>query len=417
VTDGSQIGAGLPGAVRRPFRPLPEWAGIGTRVVHGGHRPDLNAGALAAPIYQTSTFRFPAEHSEAAAAGDVYLYSRMANPSVEGPEEVLRALEGGEEARLFASGMGAITATVLSLLRTGDEVVAPADLYGGTTELLRDLLPRFGVRVRELSPEAARDPESAVSPDTRLVVLETPTNPLLRVYDIARWAAASDRVGALLAVDSTFATPVNQNPLALGADLVLHSGTKYLGGHSDLMAGGVVGPARILRRIDPKQYFGAPLDPFAGFLLHRSLKTLALRVARQNENGRRVAMALAEHPAVARVHYPGRASPEDEAVAARQMRGRGGVLSVSLAGGSAAVERFLRGLRIVHVAASFGGVESLASVPRRTSHSHLTPAELAARGIDDGLVRLSLGIEEPDDLIRDLTEALDASAASSPPPL
>ncbi len=388
------------------FRPLPEWVeGPTTRLVHGARRPDRNAGSVTYPIYQTSTFRFPAAHSEA--VDGPYHYSRNSNPTVEGPAELLRQLEGGEVARLFASGMGAISATVLSLLRTGDEVVALQDLYGGTGGLLADLLPRYGVRVRTLSDGEARSPEAHVRPGTRLALLETPTNPTLRVHDIARWATACDVVGAHLVVDNTFATALNQRPLALGADVVVQSATKYLGGHSDLTAGVVVGPAALLARIDPFDRFGATLDPFAAFLLQRSLGTLALRVARQNENGRRVVEALHRHPAVTRVCYPGSGSPEEEGIAARQMSGRGGMLAISLAGGARAVDAFLHGLRLVQVAASLGGVESLASVPRLTSHRLLSDEARHARGIDDGLVRISLGIEDPDDLVRDLTRALD----------
>jgi cystathionine beta-lyase/cystathionine gamma-synthase len=399
----------------RTRRSLPEWAGPGTRLVHGGWRPDRNAGSVVFPIYQTSTFHFPSEHSES--AGETYLYSRNANPTVEGPEELLRQLEGGESARLFASGMGAIAATVTSLVRPGDEVVALTDLYGGTTGLLHDLRDRYGVRVRELPDAAARDPDAALSGTTRLVLIETPTNPLLRVHDIARWASAADRAGAVLAVDSTFATPVNQNPLALGADLVFHSATKYLGGHSDLLGGVVIGPSRLMDRIDPARTYGAPIDPFAAFLLHRSLKTLAVRLARQNETGQAIARALERHPAVARVYYPGRASPEEESIASRQMRGRGGMLSLSLRGGAPAVARFLGRLEIFHVASSLGGVESLVSEPVRTSHVHCTPAQLAERGIDPSLVRLSLGIEDAPDLLRDLSQALDASSPTVPPSL
>jgi cystathionine beta-lyase/cystathionine gamma-synthase len=402
----------------RRFEPIPPWVGPTTRLVHGARRPDWNAGAVVPPIYQTSTFHYPAEHSEGEAHGATYLYSRTQNPTVEVPAELIRQLEGGEEARLFGSGMGAITATVLSLVRSGDEVLAAGGLYGGTTDLLTDLLPRFDVKVRALSDSAAQQPEQFVSRATRLVVLESPTNPLLRVHDIARWSQACDRVHALLLVDNTFATPINQTPLTLGADLVVHSATKYLAGHSDLLAGALVGPKRLLGRVDAKGYFGAPLDPFAAFLLARSLKTLALRVARQNENGSRVAAAAESHPAVARVHYPGRASTEEEAIAARQMRGRGGVVSLSLTGGAPAVERFLRRLRFVHIASSLGGVESLASVPGQTSHRFVPVEELRAAGIDDGLVRLALGIEDPDDLVRDVTEALDGVEGSSgPPPL
>ncbi len=403
---------------KRPFDPIPAWVGPTTRLVHGARRPDWNAGAVVPPIYQTSTFHYPSEYSEAAEHGNTYLYTRSDNPSVDVPAELIRQLEGGEAVRLFGSGMGAITATVLSLVKPGDEIVAVGGLYGGTSDLLFELLPRFGVRVRSVSEAEAREPEAVLGSPSRLVILESPTNPLLHVHDIARWAAASDRVGAILLVDNTFATPINQNPLALGADLVVESATKSLGGHSDLVAGVLVGPRRLVGRVDAKFYFGATLDPFAAYLLGRSLKTLALRVGRQNENGSRVADAVQGHPAVARVHYPGSASAEEEAIAARQMRGRGGVVSISLRGGRDSVDRFLRALRFVHVASSLGGVESLACVPRLTSHRHLSEEELRAAGIDDGLVRLAFGIEDSADLVRDVTEALDAlEAASKAPPL
>ncbi|HUI38465.1 MAG TPA: aminotransferase class I/II-fold pyridoxal phosphate-dependent enzyme, partial [Thermoplasmata archaeon] len=289
----------------------------------------------------------------------------------------------------------------------GDEIVALPDLYGGTLDLLTRMLPRFGIRVRWVSDAEATDPQRATGPATRMLWLETPTNPLLRVHDIARWGEAADAAGALLVVDGTFATPVNQSPLSLGADLVVHSATKYLAGHSDVIAGAVAGPTDLVARIaETHKLLGPTLDPFAAFLLARGLKTLGLRVARQNDNGLAVARALREHPGVSRVHYPGWASDSEEAIARRQMRGRGGVVAFSLVGGLDAAHRFLDRLRLVHVAASLGGVESLVSLPSETSHHNLTPAERAARGIDEGLVRLSVGIEEADDLVRDLTEAL-----------
>ena len=398
-----------PGFKPRPrFTELPEWVGPSTRLVHGARRPDYNAGAVVPPIYQTANYHFPAEFSESADRGGVYLYSRLANPTVEGPTELVRQLEGGDAARLFASGMGAFSALLLSLLRSGDEVVALDVLYGGTLELLKDTFPRYGVSVRFVGEKEAREPETLLTEKTRLAWVESPTNPLLTVHDIGRWARAADTVGTLLVVDNTFATPIDQSPLALGADLVVHSATKYLAGHSDLVAGAIVGPENLLSRIDSKGDIGSTLDPFAAFLLARSLKTLALRVARHNENGRRVAEALAAHPLVRRVYYPGRASADEEAIAARQMRGRGGMLTFTLDGGAERAEKLLHRLRFVHSAASLGGVESLASVPSLTSHRHLSPAERAKRGIEDGLVRLSLGIEDPEDLVRDLTEALDA---------
>lgn len=397
-------------ARRNRFEPLPPWIGPSTLLVHGARRPELNAGAVVPPIYQTSTFHWPASHSEATERSTPYLYTRTGNPTLEIPAEVIRQLEGGEAALLFASGMGAITSTVLSLLKAGDEIVALEGLYGGTTDLLSDLLPRYRVKVREVSANAARTPETAVGPETRLVVVESPTNPTLRVHDLRRWSEAAHRVGSPLLVDNTFATPINQNPLALGADLVMHSATKYLGGHSDLLAGVVVGSEELVDRIDAKGYLGSVADPFAAFLLGRGLKTLALRMARHNENARRVAEAVRDHPAVARVDYPGWADAEEEEIARRQMRGRGGMVSISLKGGADAVDAFLRRLRFVHIASSLGGVESLVSVPRQTSHRHLAPDQLASRGIDDGLVRLSLGIEDPADLVRDVREALDSVA-------
>lgn len=407
--------APTPDRARRPFRTLPEWVGPATRLVHGGRRPDLNAGSVAPPIYQTSTFRFPGAFSEAAPHGAVYLYSRNANPTVEGVEELLRGLEGGEAARLFASGMGAIASTLLSLLGAGDELVVPSGVYGGTSGLVRDVLPRFGIRVREFSDRTPVEPEALLGPETKVVLLETPTNPTLRVYDLARWAEAAHARSARLVVDNTIASPVNQNPLALGADLVVHSATKYLGGHADLTAGVVVGSAELVGRVDPHQVLGTPLDPFAAFLLHRSLTTLPLRVGRINSNAVAVAAALAREENVVRVHYPGRASPEEEAVATRQMRGRGGLVSVSLQGGAGASDRFLSALEIFEVASSFGGVESLASLPRSTSHRHLSPREREERGIDDGFVRLSVGIEDEPDLVRDVVGAARAAAEGAGP--
>ncbi len=285
-------------------------------------------------------------------------------------------------------------------------------LYGGTHTVLRELLPRFGVSVRFLNAEESADPSRCMTPRTRLALLETPTNPVLRVHEIQAWAEAVHRAGGLLAVDNTFASPVNQRPLAHGADLSIHSATKYLGGHSDLVAGAVVGSAVTLGRIDHHHLLGAPLDPFAAYLLRRSLKTLELRVDQHNRNAAAVLRALEGDAAVVRLHYPGRHSERDERVAAAQMTGRGGVIAISLKGGAPAVRRFLEALQIIQIAASLGGVESLVSVPSETSHRSYSAAERQARGIDDGLVRVSLGIEEPDDLVRDLRAGLAAASGS-----
>ena len=393
-----------------PFEPLPEWVGPATRLVHADRRAERNAGAVAFPIYQTSTFHFPAEYSEARDGGSVHMYTRHSNPTLDNASAIVAALEGTDGARVFGSGMGALSSVFFTFLRPGDEVVALEDLYGGTLDLLRELLPRYGVTVRWVPWAEATDPGSVVTPRTRLVMVESPTNPLLHVLDLAEWAGAADRVGALLVVDNTFATPINQRPAALGADLVVHSATKYLGGHGDLLAGVVAGPAELLERIDrTHRMLGSVLDPFAGFLLTRGLRTLELRVARQSASGRSVAEALRGHPRVSRVYYPGDGSPQEEEIASRQMAGRGGMVSIVVDGGVDAAHRFLRHLRLVHVATSLGGVESLACIPGETSHRSLSPEELEKRGLDPALVRLSLGVEDPEDLLRDITEALDAA--------
>jgi cystathionine beta-lyase/cystathionine gamma-synthase len=399
---------------RRPgplveFPELPEGLGPATSAVHAGRRPELNAGAVVPPIYQTSTFRFPAAFSEAATGGRVHLYTRYENPTQTAAAEVLRALEGAGSARVFSSGMAAISSTLLTFLRAGDVIAAPEELYGGTLGLLHELFPGLGIQVQWI-PRDTADPDREITGRPRVVYLETPTNPLLRVHDISRWAAAADARGALLIVDNTFATPILQRPLARGADVVVHSASKYLGGHSDLIAGAVAGPAPLIERIaTTHRLLGGTLDPFAAFLLHRGMRTLPLRVTRQSASGASIADRLDDHPRVGKVHYPGRATPEQEGIAARQMSGRGGMVSFEVLGGAPATERFLRELRIVQVAASLGAVESLVSRPFETSHAHLAPGERQRLGIPDGLVRLSVGIEDPDDLWEDLDRALRAS--------
>lgn len=396
-------------ASSRRFEPLPEWVGPSTRLQHGARRPEWNAGSVVPPIYQTTTYHFPAELSEARERGEVNLYSRYSNPTAQDAAELIRGLEGGDAAALFASGMGATSTALWALLRPGDRVVALESLYGGTAELLKRLVGPWGVRVDWVDDRAARDPAAAVPDGTRLVLIESPTNPCLHVHDIAAWATAAHAHGALLFVDSTFATPINQTPLALGADLVMHSATKFLGGHADLLAGALVGPAPLLSTIgEAHAVLGAAIDPFGAFLLTRGLRTLAVRVPRQNESARALAGWLREHPKVRRVNYPGFADAAEEAIAARQMRGRGGVLSFEVAGGHPAARRVMAALRFVHPASSLGGVESLASLPVETSHVHATPQLRERCGIEPGLIRLSVGLEEVDDLCRDLAAALDA---------
>jgi cystathionine beta-lyase/cystathionine gamma-synthase len=338
---------------------------------------------------------------------ELFLYTRYANPTVRDLEEALAAVEGGESALALASGMAAMTTAVVSLARAGDEVLASASLYGGTVRLLTDLLPRFGVTARFLAAGDLEDVDRRAGERSRVLIVESPTNPTLEVIDLAAVCAAAHRRGLAVIVDNTFATPVLQRPLALGADLVMHSLTKALAGHSDLVGGALVGSrervevARAAMRI-----LGGCMDPHAAFLVRRGMKTLHLRVERQCANALAVARALEGHGAVRRVLYPGLVSHPGHAVARRQMGAFGGMVTLELAGGLAAAERFYDRLRLVARAASLGGVESLASLPVHTSHYGLPEAKLREAGIDPGMVRLSMGVEDAADLIADVQQAL-----------
>jgi cystathionine beta-lyase/cystathionine gamma-synthase len=384
--------------------------GAGTRAVHG-RRPRA-AGPLTTPIVQSSTFVFgsSAEMKRYLAGDDgLYLYTRYANPTVRALEENLAALEEGEDALAFASGMAAITTGILSLLEPGDEVIASASLYGGTTKFVRDLLPRLGFRGRLLPPSELPRLSAHAGERTKAVVLESPTNPMLDVIDIRAVTAAAHDRGIAVIVDNTFATPILQRPLALGADLVMHSLSKALGGHSDIIGGALVGPAqRIETARALLKVLGGCLDPHSAFLVLRGLKTVHLRVQRQCENAMALAARLEKHRKVTRVVYPGLPGHPAHEVARRQMSGFGGVVAFVVAGGLAAAERFYDGLELVARAASLGGVESLVSLPVHTSHHGFTDAQLAAAGVDPGSVRLALGVEDAADVIADVLRALDA---------
>ncbi|HEX2023044.1 MAG TPA: aminotransferase class I/II-fold pyridoxal phosphate-dependent enzyme [Candidatus Thermoplasmatota archaeon] len=382
-------------------------SGERTLSVHGRSEP--RRGPLVTPIHQTSTFVLESARDvddvyEGRRAGDVY--SRYTNPSLASVASRIAALEGTEAALVSASGMGAITATVLALVGAGGRVVATQDLYGGTLKLFSELEKRFAVRVDRVpttDPEALR---AALREKADLVYLETPTNPTLRLVDLARSAEIARAAGVLTAVDSTFASPVNTRPADLGIDIVLHSATKYLGGHSDLTAGAICASRETIARIEPwHRTMGATLDPHAAFLLERGIRTLPLRVHAANAGAQRLAEHLDRHPAVQRVHYPGLPSHPQHALAKRQMRGFGGLLSFDLATLDDA-KRFLDGLRLVRNAASLGGVESLVSLPVQQSHRHQPPHVLATAGITPGTVRLALGIEDAEDVIADVDQAL-----------
>ena len=341
-----------------------------------------------------------------------HIYSRNTNPTVAVFEEKLRQLEGGEAATSFSTGMAAISNTLYALLRPGDRAVSVKDTYGGTNEIFSHFLPRWDVDVALCNTTDHEEIESEVEKGCRLLYLETPTNPTLKIIDLKRLAAAGRAVDATVVVDNTFATPINTNPLALGADLVIHSATKFLGGHADALGGVVCGDGALIEEIFRyREINGASLHPMAAYFMIRGVKTLALRVERQNQNALTIARFLKAHPFVQDVYYPGLESHANHEVAKRQMRGYGGVLSFFLKGGFDAVRTFLPLLQYAHIAANLGPVETVAGPPRTTSHVEVTPEQRAAMGIPESLIRYSVGIEDVDDLIADLSQALEKTAA------
>ena len=369
-----------------------------------------DAEPLTTPIYETTTFLFRnAEEVRAYNEGKSgkYLYSRYANPTVVPVEQKIAALEGAEAALVLSSGQAATATALMALLASGDEVVCSAAVYGGTLHLLADLLSKFGIKSRFVSLEQLARPETMISKDTKLVWFESPINPTMRCVDIAAVAAACKAHGVISVVDSTFASPINQQPIALGVDLVMHSATKYLNGHSDVTAGALAGPARLMDRIlDARKKMGTVLDPYAAYALGRGLKTLAIRVERHNANATAVARWLSTDKRVATVYYPGLEHHPDHAIAAKQMRGFGGMVCVDVGGGYDRAARFFDRLQVFKRAASLGGVESLCSLPVLTSQWGHTDEELERAGVTHSMARLSVGLEDADDLIGDLDQAL-----------
>jgi cystathionine beta-lyase/cystathionine gamma-synthase len=368
------------------------------------------AQPLTLPIYETTTFVFDSaqqvvEYNEG--QSQKYLYSRYGNPTVAAVEEKLAVAEGAEMALLFSSGQAATTTTLLSLVSAGDEIVCSAAIYGGTLHLLTEVFARLGVTTRFVRVEAFADPAALLSERTRVVWFETPINPTLRCVDIAPVAAACRARGVLTVVDNTFASPVNQQPLALGIDLVMHSATKYLNGHSDVTAGVIAGPASLVAKIEKvRRRVGTVLDPHPAYALGRGLRTLVVRVERQNANAQAVAEWLARDPRVSTVYYPGLPQHPDHRIAARQMRGFGGMVCVDLGGDYNRAARFFDRLTVFQRAASLGGVESLCSLPVLTSQWGHTEEELREAGVTAGMARLSVGLEDAGDLIADLDQAL-----------
>jgi cystathionine beta-lyase/cystathionine gamma-synthase len=406
--------------------PVPESMSLATRAIHGRALRAFR-GPVATPIVQTTTYRF-SDSSDAIryARGDpdVYVYTRYHNPTVAEAEERLALMMESEQAMLFSSGMAAITTALLSVVQHGDEILSTPALYGGTYRFFRDILPRHGVTVRYVRPEDLRSIERLAGRRTRVVYFETPTNPTLEVIDIeavvghARAASRRTRAPLLTMLDNTFATSLNQRAFASGVDVVVESATKYLGGHADVMAGVVAGSRAFIRGAHTHmKYYGGCADPFAAFLLLRSLKTFELRVREQNANAMALATYLEHHPRVRRVLYPGLPSHPGYAVARRQMRGAGensfgGMVTIEVPGGAAGAVRVCDALRVVVNAMSLGGVESLVSIPVYSSHVNMTTRELARHGVTPGMIRISVGIEGIDDLRNDFDQALRASVRS-----
>ncbi|MDQ3068468.1 MAG: cystathionine gamma-synthase [Acidobacteriota bacterium] len=384
-----------------------------TRTIHAAQPSEPETGALVAPIFQTSTYE-----QDAPAVNRGFDYSRTNNPTRQRLEEVLADLEGAAHCAAFASGLAAENAILQAYLRPGDEVVVPLDVYGGTFRLLNTVFAPLGCTVTptDLSNEA--DVRAAITPRTRLVWIESPTNPRLLIADIAAVAAIAHDAGALVVVDNTFATPYFQQPFALGADLVVHSVTKYLAGHSDLIQGAVLARDRAV--FDPVKFLqnatGAVPAPLDCWLTLRGLKTLELRMERHALNAAAIADALAAHPAVRRVYYPGLPSHPGHAIARRQMSGFGGMVSFELAGGVDEAVAFVSGRRLFALGESLGGVKSLVCHPARMTHASIPAAERARLGLADTLVRLSPGCEHPDDLVEDIVEGLNALGNSQRSP-
>jgi cystathionine gamma-synthase len=343
-----------------------------------------------------------------------HIYSRNTNPTVAVFEEKMRQLEGAEAATSFSTGMAAISNTLYSLLTPGDRVVSVKDTYGGTNEIFTRFLPRLNVEV-ELCPTTDHEAiEAEVAKGCKVLYLESPTNPTLKVIDIARLAQAGHDAGAVVVVDNTFSTPINTNPLSLGADLVVHSATKYIGGHADALGGIVCGSEELVHGVFAyREINGATLHPMAAYLMIRGLKTLALRVERQSENAMKIARFLKSHPFVKDVFYPGLESHKNHEIAKKQMRSFGGMMSFFLDGDFETVKAFLPRLKYAHIAANLGPVETVAGPPRTTSHVEVSAEQRAAMGIPESLIRYSVGIEDADDLIADLSQALDYAANNS----
>jgi methionine-gamma-lyase len=380
-----------------------------TLAIHAGQEKFHIGASVGVEIARTANFTFAnTEEMKRWAQGksSAYIYTRYGNPTLTIAEKKLAALEGAEAAVVTASGMAAISSALLSVLKAGDEVIATRQVYGGTYRLMRDVFPRMAIVVRHVESDLAGI-ERLISPRTKALYIETPTNPTLRLVDLKKAIAFAKEWDLISLIDNTFASPVLQKPIDMGFDIVLHSATKYLAGHSDVIAGAAAGSYALMKKVrDLIINLGGSMDPEAAFLLIRGMKTLELRVRRQCATAMIVARYLAQHPKVARVHYPGLPSHPDHLLAKRQMRDFGAMLAFDLKGGLSAARRFCDRTRIFLLAASLGAAESLVVLPIYSSHYNMSLAELRGAGVEPGTVRVSVGLEDPEDLLEDLRQAL-----------
>jgi len=378
-----------------------------TEAVRSGTSLHKKNGPLSTPIYQTSTFEVTDNAEQLRVTPTDRFYTRYGNPTHTVAENAVAELEGTDAALLFSSGMAAITTTILALVKTGDHIVAQRDIYGGVTKFLSQWLPKMGVETTFVDTNDIEQHERAIRPNTRILHVESPTNPMVRVVDLEKIAALARKHKLITTIDSTFATPINCRPAEWGIDLVLHSGTKYFGGHADLICGIAAGRQELIDEIHHlRTTLGCCMDPHAAFLLLRGIKTLAVRVERQNQSASRIAEFLSQHPKVARVHYPMLKTHPQFELAKKQLAGAGGVLSFEVEGTGADACRVTEALNLFTLAPSLGGVESLVSIPVLTSHAMIAPDLRKKMGVTEQMVRLSVGIENVDDLIADLDKGL-----------
>jgi cystathionine beta-lyase/cystathionine gamma-synthase len=380
-----------------------------TAAVRGGSDLEKRNGPVAPEIFQTSTFEVTDNEEQIRVTTTDRYYTRWGNPTITLAEQTVAAIEGTEAALVFASGMGAITTTILSLLKAGDHIVAQRDLYGGVTKFFSEWLPKLGIESTLVDTTEYEQHGRAIRASTKLLYLESPTNPSLRIVDMKRMAALARQHGLISMIDSTFGSPINQHPAEYGIDLVMHSGTKYLSGHADLTCGVVCGNRELIEQIgETRKTLGNCMDPHAAWLLIRGQKTLAVRVARQNENALRVAEFLEQHAKVRRVHYPFLKSHPQYAIAREQMSGGSGMVTFEVEGSGDDARRVSEAMRLFTLATSLGGVESLVSIPVLTSHAMISAEQRAEMGVTEQMVRLSVGIESVEDQIEDLERALQA---------